>query len=285
VTVRLIIGDVREKLCELGDESVHCVVTSPPYFQQRDYGLAGQIGVERTPKEFIIELVSVFRQVRRVLRADGTLWLNLGDSRAKRSTDGANRGDLLGLPWRIALALQADGWALRQDVIWHKVRPMPDGATDRPSSAHEYLFLLGKGSPYFYDAAAVMEVVSPNSHGGKKHNPGSKALSTGNHTDGSLGLVRTSGLRNRRSVWSIIGTPFPGAHCAPFPPELVEPCIKAGSPDGGIVLDPFAGSGTVGLVSDRLNRSAILIELNPAYAEIAQRRIDEEAGMFSQITA
>lgn len=260
----IIIGDCREVLRAMATASVHCVVTSPPYFQQRDYKVAGQIGREDTPQAFIAGLVDVFRQVRRVLVNNGTLWLNLGDSRRGKS--------LMGLPWRVALALGEDGWIIRQDIIWHKLRPMPDGAKDRPSAAHEYVFLLTKQERYFYDADAVAETASPNSHGGKAHNPGSKALASGNHKGGSLGLVRADGLRNRRSVWSISGTPFPGAHCAPFPSELVEPCIAAGCPPDGVVLDPFAGSLTTGLVAVRLGRKSILIELNPDHVATGNQR-------------
>jgi len=265
MTVTIRHGDCREVLRTLPDESVHCCVTSPPYWKQRNYGATSQIGLEATSDEYVTELVNVFREVRRVLRADATLWLNLGDT-----PDGESLG---AIPWRVALALKNDGWILRRDIIWHKLRPMPDGAKNRPSIAHEYLFMFSKSKNYFYDRDAVMESASLNSHGGKKHNPGSKALSTGNHKGGSLGLVRDDGLRNRRSVWSISGTPFQGAHCAPFPPELVEPCIRAGCPEGGSVLDPFAGSGTTGLVADRLKRHPFLIELNPEYAAIAARRI------------
>jgi DNA modification methylase len=273
VTVRVLRGDCRELMSTLSPECVHCVATSPPYFRQRDYGVVGQIGREATPVAFVSEIVGVFKKVRRVLRDDGTVWLNLGDSRQKQS--------LIGIPWMVALAMQADGWLLRQDIIWHKIRPMPDGATTRPSVAHEYLFLFSKTDDYYYDADAIKEAASPNSHGGKKPNPGAKALETGNHTGGSLGLVRSDGFRNRRSVWSIVGTTFPGAHCAPFPPELIEPCILAGSPKGGVVLDPFAGSGTTGVVANRQGRDAILIELNDDFASIAERRLHDDAGLFA----
>jgi len=269
--VEIFIGDCREVLKTLADRMVHCCVTSPPYYKQRNYGAEGQIGREKSPEEYIQEIVLVMREVRRILRESGTLWLNLGDSRRKKG--------LLGIPWRVALALMGDGWTLRQDIIWHKTRPLPDGATDRPSISHEYLFMFSSSDRYYYNADAVMEPASENSHGGRKPNPGRKASATGNHS-GSLGLIRGNGLRNRRSVWSIAGTPFPGAHCAPFPPELIEPCIKAACPPDGTILDPFAGAGTTGLVADRLGRRAILIEIAPQYAEISRNRI----GLSSIIT-
>lgn len=273
MTVQIIRGDCRAVLQQLPLQSVHCVITSPPYYRQRDYGAVGQIGREATPSAFVSEIVGALKKVNRVLRHDGTVWLNLGDSRQKKS--------LIGIPWMVALAMQADGWLLRQDIIWHKIRPMPDGAKSRPSLAHEYLFLFSKSDDYYYDADAIKEAASSNSHGGKKPNPGAKALGTGNHAGGTLGLVRGDGFRNRRSVWSIVGTPFPGAHCAPFPPELIEPCILAGSPKGGLVLDPFAGSGTTGVVANRLGRDAILIELNNDFAAIAERRLYDDAGLFA----
>jgi len=267
---RIVAGDCRAVLRTLPDESVHCIVTSPPYWRQRDYEADAQIGREPSSGEYVANIVGVMAECSRVLRKDGTLWLNLGDSREGLS--------LAGIPWRVALALIADGWILRQDIIWHKLRPMPDGAKNRPSIAHEYLFLFTRSDSYFYDADAVREPVSQNSHGGRKPNPGSKASGVGNHKGGSLGLIREDGLRNRRSVWSIAGTPFPGAHCAPFPVELVEPCILAGCPEGGMVLDPFGGAGTTGLAAMRMGRNATLIELNPSYVETARQRL----GIFAE---
>lgn len=317
MTVTIRHGDCREVLRTLPDESVHCCVTSPPYFGLRDYGVAGQIGLEPTPEAFIAEMVEVFREVRRVLRGDGTLWLNLGDSyandgkwggstgglhqkalhgsaigRGKRST-GLKPKDLIGIPWRAAFALQADGWYLRQDIIWAKPNPMPESVTDRCTKAHEYIFLLSKSQRYYYDAKAVEEPLSEGSaerysyaFGGAK----SDALIEANKT-GMGQRTRVSGTRemptgrNRRSVWSISTEPFKEAHFATFPPSLIEPCVKAGCPDSGLVLDPFGGAGTTGLVADRLGRHAILIELNPEYAAIAERRIRGDGGMFAEVAA
>jgi site-specific DNA-methyltransferase (adenine-specific) len=263
--VTLYLGDCRQVLPDLSGDLANCCATSPPYWRKRNYGSLLQIGQEGSPKEFIAEMVGIFSQVRRILRDDGTLWLNLGDSR--------DRSNLLGLPWRVALALQDDGWILRQDIIWHKLRPMPDGAKNRPSMAHEYLFLFSKSENYYYDSDAAREAVSPNSHGGKKHNPGRKALETGNHSGGSLGLVRADGTRNIRSVWSISGTPFPGAHGAPFPIELVEPCIRIGCPLGGVVIDPFSGSGTTGVAAVKQGCGFFGIDIDQSSIDLARSRI------------
>lgn len=318
MSVRLIIGDCRTELAKLADESINCVVTSPPYFGLRDYGVDGQIGLEPTPAAFVAELVAVFREVRRVLRDDGTLWLNLGDSYAAQrggthqpaetlaggkggKTDDGDRvnrdrhdgynptrfasriglkhKDLIGIPWRVAFALQADGWYLRQDLIWAKPNPMPESVQDRCTKAHEYVFLLSKSARYHYDADAIAEpaecdrIRGPALHGDTVS------------TNGNGGLARRplAETRNARSVWNIATQPFSEAHFATFPPELAERCIKAGCPAGGTVLDPFGGAGTTGLVADRLQRNAILIELNPAYAAMAKRRIEGDAGMFGEV--
>lgn len=310
-------------------ESVNTCVTSPPYFGLRDYGHVGQIGLEATPDEFVGKLVEVFREVRRVLRDDGTLWLNLGDSYAAQrsgtampaetlaggqsgqSVDGrGHRGrgdadatrvdggtrreagsgpahrnasaiglkhkDLIGIPWRVAFALQADGWYLRQDIIWHKPNPMPESVTDRCTKSHEYIFLMSKSERYYFDSEAIAE---PAIHAGK-------VVTNNNGKNGQMGgfgatrggFMKPEGVtvkdtRNRRSVWTVPSHPFKGAHFATFPPDLIEPCILAGSPRGGVVLDPFGGSGTTGLVADRNGRESILCELNQEYANIAQDRI------------
>jgi len=335
MSVQILIGDVRERLRSLPDGSVHCAVTSPPYFGLRDYGMPGQIGLEATPAAFVETMVEVFREVRRVLRDDGTLWLNLGDSYAA-STKGAggqgkqhtNAGsvmadrswripsglkpkDLIGIPWRVAFALQADGWYLRQDIIWSKPNPMPESVTDRCTKAHEYLFLLSKSARYHYDAAAIAEALTASSierlsqptldqQAGSDRVPGKtngpmKAVGGrpgGKKPDQFDALVSGAGrsgvgeglaMRNRRSVWTVATQPFSEAHFATFPPALIEPCILAGCPKGGTVLDPFGGAGTTGLVADRHGRNAILIELNPAYAEIARKRIKGDAGMFAEV--
>ena len=291
---------------------MHCVVTSPPYFGQRDYGVDSQIGQEPTLEEYVAELVGVFTEVRRVLRPDGTVWLNLGDSYAgargggqgqngqmadrtacmngirERNEDrlppGFKPKDLMMIPARVALALHAAGWWLRQDIIWAKPNPMPESVRDRCTKAHEYVFLLAKAERYYFDAAAIAEASSDNSHGALKGDPGEKARITGNHS-GPLGLVPESGQRNKRSVWSVTTTPFPEAHFATFPPALIEPCILAGCPAGGTVLDPFGGAGTTGLVADRCGRDAILIELNPEYAAMAEKRIRGDSPLFAEVTA
>ena len=303
MTVTILKGDCRQVLATLPDESVHCVVTSPPYFGLRDYGVAGQIGLEASPDAFVDELVAVFAEARRVLRPDGTLWLNLGDSYANNGKWGGHTGgkhvkalhcspigrnkrytgfkpkDLIGIPWLVAFALRADGWYLRRDIIWHKLNPMPESVRDRPSTAHEYLFLLTKELTYYYDADAILEPVSPNTHA-RLSQVGSARANGGSKTNGNILPVT---YRNKRSVWPTATEAFSEAHFATFPPALIEPCILAGCPAGGTVLDPFGGAGTTGMVADRLGRNAILIELNPEYADMAERRIRNDAGMFAEI--
>ncbi len=382
VSVTILQGDCREVLKTLPDESVHCVVTSPPYWGLRDYGTgAAGIGLEETLDDHLDAMVSTFSEVWRVLRADGTLWLNYGDAYAgswgaqgrgdKRSeidarlslsnsqikahpkrrqtgalsrTGGCKAKDLMGLPWLIAFALRAEGWYLRQDIVWHKPNPMPESVTDRCTKAHEYLFLLSKSERYFYDQEAILEECSPTTHArlsqdvqnqigsdrahaGDKTNGNMKAVARrggGNHhhkgTDAyeagatehrtKAGLVNfserqrklaESGFgtknngsfdaamaimpvkRNKRSVWTIATEGFKEAHFATFPPALIEPCILAGCPKDGVVLDPFGGAGTTALVADRLGRNAILIELNPEYAAMAERRIRTDAGFMAKV--
>lgn len=310
MSVRILTGDCRDMLKTLPEQSVHCCVTSPPYFGLRDYGVDGQIGMEPTPDEFVAELVAVFREVRRVLRDDGTLWLNLGDSyandgkwggssggkhvaalhgdtgvgRGKRET-GMKPKDLIGIPWRVAFALQADGWWLRQDIIWHKPNPMPESVTDRCTKAHEYVFLLSKSERYHFDAQAIAE---PSAYPGdnRAERPDTrKAVDPMCMDGGSRARTGkpTGDTRNKRSVWTITTKPFAEAHFATMAPDLAETCIKAGCPDGGTVLDPFGSAGTTGLVADRLGRNALLIELNPEYAEIAHRRLAGDAPLFSDV--
>jgi DNA modification methylase len=300
------LGDCREILQTLPEQSVHCCVTSPPYFGLRDYGMTEQIGLEPTPEQFVAELVAVFCEVRRVLRDDGTLWLNLGDSynayNANRGastsiSDGSagrdhpqhSRGlttttlknkDLIGIPWRVAFALQADGWYLRQDIIWHKPNPMPESVTDRCTKAHEYVFLLSKSARYFYDSDAVkLPSVSTHPRGGVNAFRGQghfreSAGGPANRNGRDLKQVGRDELCNRRSVWTVATKPYKGAHFATFPPALVEPCILAGCPVGGTVLDPFSGSATTGQVALANARSYVGCELNPEYHELAQRRLD-----------
>jgi len=324
VTYQLLIGDCIASMQTLPDQSVHTCVTSPPYFGLRDYGMAGQIGLEDTPDAFVARLVDVFREVRRVLRDDGTLWLNLGDSysssppgnktkgvSAKSGLNGVNGEsgryreslasghatkrdtsripgikpkDLIGIPWRAAFALQADGWYLRQDIIWHKPNPMPESVTDRCTKAHEYVFLLSKSARYFFDAEAIKEPMAESSIPRLSQNVADQVGTTrangGAKTNGNLKAAGDleSGMRNRRSVWTVTTKPFKGAHFATFPPDLIEPCILAGSPVGGTVLDPFGGSGTTAGVAMRNGRNAILCELNPDYAALIPARVLSVAG-------
>lgn len=269
--VRFLVGDCAETLAEVPEKSVRCCVTSPPYYGLRDYGVDGQIGLEQTPEAYVERLVAVFREVRRVLTDDGTLWLNLGDSYARLPSKGGSGPNgknqhrwgygaaqgtlartqrhgladkqLLGIPWRVALALQADGWYLRSDVIWHKPNAMPESVRDRPTKCHEYLFLLAKSSRYYFNAKAIEEATP----------------------DGNT--------RNARSVWSVPTRPYKEAHFAVFPVALAEKPVLAGSECGDTVLDPFCGSGTTAVAALRHARKAILCDLNPSYVELAQRRI------------
>jgi DNA modification methylase len=266
-----------------------------------------QLGLESTPEEYVEKLVAVFREVKRVLRDDGTLWLNLGDSYAsqggpepsqtKWQVDGASNGqnggksrrpgnlkpkDLVGIPWMMAFALRADGWYLRSDIIWAKPNPMPESVTDRPTKAHEYVFLLSKSERYFYDAEAIMEPASVNKPWSQSSNGGAKAA-TERQGGGVLGVAADDAVgRNRRTVWTIPTHPFPEAHFATFPEKLVEPCVLAGCPEGGTVLDPFAGSGTVGVVAMKRARSFIGCELNPEYVRMARKRIGNTNPLFTK---
>jgi DNA modification methylase len=307
VTCRILQGDCREVLDTIPDSSVHCAVTSPPYFGLRDYGHDGQIGLEPTPDEFVNQMVLVFREVRRVLRDDGTLWLNLGDSynsgpsggldgstldggrdsqKERRKAQfhrapGLKHKDLIGIPWRVAFALQADGWYLRQDIIWHKPNSMPESVTDRCTKAHEYIFLLSKSERYFFDASAIAEPVAASSIPRLKQDIAQQHGSdrVPGKTNGTMKAVGGhGGKRNRRSVWTVTTKPFKGAHFATFPPDLIQPCILAGCPRGGIVLDLFGGAGTTGLVAERLGLDSILIELNEGYCQMARDRIRADRG-------
>ena len=306
MTETLLQGDCLSVLATLPDQSVQCCVTSPPYYGLRNYGVDGQIGLEPTPDVYVAKLVAVFREVRRVLRDDGVLWLNLGDSyvsnpgdRAKvggfqgnasperiaaessmsmnKHTSGLKPKDLIGIPWMVAFALRADGWFLRQDIIWHKPNPMPESVKDRCTKAHEYIFLLAKSQKYYYDAEAVSEPVSPNSIERAKYGLDTDRPSAGVagfHTE-KMGdrFVKENGTRNRRSVWTVTTKPFKGAHFATFPPDLIEPCILAGSAAGDTVLDPFNGAGTTGLVALKHGRKYIGIELNADYIEMTRARL------------
>jgi DNA modification methylase len=336
-------GDCRTVLKELPPESVQCVVTSPPYWGLRDYGHADQIGLEETPQAYVETMREVFAEVWRVLRDDGTLWLNLGDSysgsgkggnpdEGKQATNkgsqtigtlygktgesarqaavtnvsrrlcaehGMKAKDLIGIPWRVALALQADGWYLRSDIIWHKPNPMPESMTDRPTRSHEYIFLMTKSPRYYYNAEAIKEpsvevdwqsrltrdsdkstppaerngIRKRNDRfGGNKHNG-----ETTKHSDGSI--FTGSEDRNKRDVWTVTTSPYPDAHFATFPPDLIKPCILAGTKPGDVVLDPFGGSGTTGKVALELGRRAVLVELNPEYTKLCEQRCTTTRGL------
>lgn len=322
MSYEILVGDVLAMLATIPDNSVRCVVTSPPYWGLRDYGVDGQLGLEATPGQYTDSMVEVFREVRRVLTDDGTLWLNLGDSYNNRAVSrpsshqaglgfssesiatswadhaiagrtrksisdpmiGLKEKDLVGIPWRTAFALQQDGWYLRQDIIWAKPNPMPESVRDRCTKAHEYLFLMTKSPRYFYDHKAVAEPSVGKWNSAKDFKSRQEMTSPEIAQGADLKLMRTRGFgthhpdeerdtRNRRSVWTITTKPFKGAHFAVMPEALVEPCILAGSQPGDLILDPFAGSGTVGVVSLRHGRRFLGIELNPAYAEIAHQRI------------
>lgn len=323
------LGDAIKNLAKLPAESVHMCVTSPPYYGLRNYGVDGQIGLEESVEEYISKMIDVFREVRRVLRSDGTLWLNIGDSYAgsgkgrnangiyssakcKESIGQRNgtlhksvvtgeykRKDLFGIPWLLAFALRADGWYLRQDIIWYKPNCMPESSRDRCTKSHEYIFLLSKSPKYYFDYQAIKEpavgfnnvppagskgTLKPNSRlrkgnaktfrGGSVYT-GNKSFNNSEcHERESHGnRENETGLRNKRSVWSIATKGYKGAHFATFPPALIEPCILAGSPIGGVVLDPFFGSGTTGEVALQHNRDFIGIELNPEYCSLAQERL------------
>jgi site-specific DNA-methyltransferase (adenine-specific) len=335
---KILCGDAAQMLRTLPACSVHTCVTSPPYWMLRDYGIAGQIGLEATVEEFLNRMVDVFAEVWRVLRDDGTCWVNLGDTytsngghsdenimrrrlairagavpdhivRARRAR-GQKPKDLIGIPWRVAFALQDFGWYLRQDIIWHKLNPMPESVRDRCTKAHEYIFLLSKQPRYYFDKPAMQEPVSggahargtgvnpkaklpasnysrangPNSRMARERIPGGDASKrnasrwnvrpkqNASFAAALAGLVDT---RNKRSVWSVATHPYRGAHFATFPPALIRPCILASAPVGGIVLDPFAGSGTTGAVAIAHKRRAILIEINPDYIPLIKQRLKE----------
>lgn len=291
MTTTIHVGDCRDVLRAMPDRSIDCCVTSPPYWGLRDYGHDAQIGMETTPEAFIAALVEVFREVRRVLREDGVMWLNIGDSYANDGKWGGSSGgkhakalhgntsigrtrvhtglkpkDLVGIPWMLAFALRADGWWLRQDVIWHKPNPMPESVRDRCTKSHEYVFLLTKSDRYHFDGDAIAE---PAAQPDRVRND---RMFTGSTT------------RNRRSVWQVQTQPFSDAHFAVMPDELARLCIVSGCPEGGVVLDPFGGAGTTGLVADRNRRHAILIEASSSYADIARRRISGDAPLLSSVT-
>lgn len=319
-----------EMLIKLPDNSIDCCVTSPPYYGLRDYGVEGQLGLEATPDEYVMKMVQIFSRVKRVLKDEGTLWLNLGDSYAsstkgsggpsskqdsnagsrynpRKFNHGVKEKDLMGIPWMVAFALRADGWYLRQDIIWHKPNPMPESVTDRCTKSHEYIFLLSKSARYFYDADAIKTDVAKDSvkrllqdidkqsgsdrvpgktngnmkavignFGGKKGRETHIEKGDPNYRNGheQWGRPYYAEMKaNKKSVWTVATKPFSEAHFATFPEDLIVPCIKAGCPEGGIVLDPFMGAGTTALVAHKLNRNYIGSEINPEYCKIAEKRL------------
>lgn len=271
--IRILQGDCMKTLKLLADQSVNTCITSPPYWGLRDYnGEKEQLGLEATPQEFVDNLVAVFSEVKRVLRDDGTVWLNLGDSYKK--------SNLVGIPWRVALALQENGWYLRQDIIWSKPNPMPESIKNRCTKAHEYIFLFSKNAKYYYDNEAIKEDAKfpggPNSAHAIRKGVGDPKM----QTRGGLHKIGANAKRNKRSVWTITTKPFKEAHFATFPKDLIEPCVLAGCPEGGTVLDPFGGSGTTAQVANDNQRDSILCELSAEYIEIAKKRLH---GMFSDV--
>jgi len=331
----ILCGDNIQSLKTLPDECVDMCVTSPPYYALRDYGCEGQIGLEGTPEKYVERLVEVFREVKRVLKEDGTLWVNIGDSYngnkkgntethrnknvvtdsfTKQLWQGAKRKDLIGIPWMLAFALRADGWYLRQDIIWHKPNAMPESVKDRCTKTHEYLFLLSKSPKYYFDYESIQEEATGYDgrkdtmmYGSKKYqtsvmpNGNPNSLSKNGHERWQFKEVRKRitentkykdentmygchvdylPYRNKRDVWFVNTKPCNEAHFAVFPQKLVEPCIKAGCREGGIVLDPFMGSGTTAIVARKLERNYIGCELNPKYVEIANKRLSDELGLF-----
>ena len=312
---QVICGESRDVLKTLPENSIHCCVTSPPYYNLRDYGVDGQIGIEKDPEEYIKALVEVFREVKRVLRPDGTLWVNIADTYAANRTyqvhdrwgtkghtrsngskvpAGCKPKDMIGIPWMLAFALRADGWYLRQDIIWQKPNCMPESVKDRCTKSYEHIFLLSKAPQYYFDSEAISEPIasasvqrySQNIEGqkgsdrvpGKSNGPMKAALPRFGASE--CGDDSRAMKRNKRDVWTVSTVGFKGAHFAVFPEKLIEPCILAGSPEGGTVLDPFMGSGTTGLVAGKHRRKFIGIELNPEYVKMAKERISkrEEGG-------
>ena len=329
-------GDCLDVLKQMPNESINCCVTSPPYFGLRNYGNDAQIGLEETPKAYVDKLVAVFREIKRILRSDGTLWLNLGDSYNGSGKAGSNpeyqakhtefgkpskeksrigmptniKGlkskDLIGIPWRVAFALQADGWYLRQDIIWHKPNPMPESVTDRCTKSHEYIFLLSKSQKYYFDNEAIKEPLAdssiqrlsqdidnqngsdrvPNKTNGNMKAVSHKKLQDKGQTVNTMRLNRLEGIeyeslsRNKRSVWTVTTKPYSEAHFATYPQDLIKPCVLAGCPKDGVVFDPFSGAGTTALVAEKLGRRWMGIELNADYCKLSKKRIETESNQM-----
>lgn len=307
MSVKILLGNNMDTLKGIPSLSVQTVVTSPPYYGLRDYGMADQLGLEESPEAYVEALVSVFREVKRTLRDDGTLWLNLGDSYSNAGTRQGDRGgsvsgdinehrkvnngyrprveglknkDLIGIPWMAAFALRADGWYLRSEIIWAKPNPMPESVVDRPTKSHEQIFLLSKSASYYYNKEAISEKTVTQDQTVRDRDT-TKLNNVPGRT--KMGGLKTNNYetRNKRDVWTVNAKPYKGAHFATFNPELIEPCILAGSKEGDIVLDPFNGSGTTGEVAIKHNRSYIGCELNPAYVELTHKRLASVPRMFS----
>lgn len=304
-------GDCRETMREWARQSIKAqtCVTSPPYYGLRDYGHEGQIGLEETPEQYIKEMVEVFRCVWDVLEDNGTLWLNIGDSyynyrpgkgqalvkqtvanseqdlpqtcaRRGNKLDGLKEKDLIGIPWMLAFALRADGWYLRQDIIWHKPNPMPESVQDRCTKAHEYIFLLSKSQKYYYDNDSIKEEAHTTDASDRNRDE-SRLNNTPGRTRMAVLTTNHYETKNKRSVWTVTTKPYEGAHFAVFPQDLIEPCILAGAPVGGVVLDPFMGSGTTAQVAQHLGRKYLGCELNPAYAELQNKRLQQPSFEFA----
>ena len=306
--IKILQGNCIDKIKELEDNSIDCVVSSPPYFGLRDYGVDGQFGLEKTYQDYLANTVKIFKTFKPKLKDNATIWWNVGDSYSsgKRKTttnqslrgnknygvtrtpvqDGIKEKDLLMIPNRVAIALQDEGWYIRSEIIWHKPNPMPESVRDRPTSCHEKIWLITKSKKYYYDADAIREPLAASSlnrlNQDIKNQKGSTRGNGGMKSNGNMKAVGNKETRNKRNVWTITTKPFKDAHFATFPKDLIEPCIKAGCPEGGVVLDPFGGSGTTGIVSALNNRNAILIELNSEYIKIAEDRIDKEVGLFNK---
>lgn len=299
-------GDCREIMRKWASQGVKAqtCVTSPPYYGLRDYGHDGQIGLEETPEQYISAMVEVFRCVWDLLEDDGTLWVNIGDSYAGNNSRASNNGragfgnprekvvnrtgeglktkDLIGIPWMLAFALRADGWYLRQDIIWHKPNPMPESVQDRCTKAHEYIFLLSKSQKYYYDHDSIKEPLKGEPEARDKNAEGYQAdYPKGDRFSKGERVFGADGMANKRSVWSVPVKPYTGAHFAVFPSELIEPCILAGAPVGGIVLDPFMGSGTTAQVAQDLGRQYIGCELNPEYGKLQKKRTAQKSLDFA----
>ena len=296
---KIICGDCLEVLKTMPDESVNCCITSPPYYGLRDYGVDGQIGLEETPDEYIRKLTDVFHEVKRVLKNDGTLWVNIGDTYngaktgnteiikhknvaetnefKKKLWNGCKQKDIIGIPWMLAFSLRADGWYLRQDIIWHKPNPMPEPVKDRCVKSHEYIFLLSKSPQYFFDYEAIQEdaICKDDRRNGQGRIAYDGKRTESDDKNAQRSFVSINEKRHKRDVWSVIPSHVKEVHFATYPEELVEPCILAGTQEGGVVLDPFFGSGTTGRVAERLGRKWIGIELNERYVEIAKKRTND----------